>query len=77
MTDDRLRNEPCESSTSMSSGSRKRLRETGSGWLALIPVVRDDSGRVDDGADVRRSVYERKERRLEAFILGDGEPDVG
>lgn len=37
--------------------------------------MREDKGRVDDGVDARRSVYERNESRLEAPRFGE-EPEV-
>jgi len=38
-------------------------------------VVKEDKGRVEDGVDARRSVYDRNERRLEALRFGE-EPVV-
>lgn len=38
----------------------------------VIDVVSDDKESVDEGVEVRRSVYEMKDRRFElAFILGE------
>jgi hypothetical protein len=49
-----------------------RLLEGGSRLLGLIDVVSDDKGCVDEGVEVRRSVYEMKDRRFElAFIFGE------
>jgi len=49
-----------------------RLLEGGSWLLGAIDVVSDDKGRVDEGVEVRRSVYEMKDSRFElAFILGE------
>jgi hypothetical protein len=54
------------------SGSIMRLLEGGSRLLEVIDVVSDDKGCVDEGVEVRRSVYEMKDNRFElAFILGE------
>lgn len=40
--------------------------------LGAIEVVSDDRGCVDEGVEVRRSVYEMKDSRFElALILGE------
>lgn len=49
-----------------------KLLEGGSGLLGAIDVVSDDKGRVEEGVDVRRSVYEMNDNRFElAFMLGE------
>jgi hypothetical protein len=49
-----------------------RLLEGGSRLLGAIDVVSDDKGSVDEGVEVRRSVYEMKDSRFElAFMLGE------
>ena len=54
------------------SGSMIRLLEGGSRLLGAIDVVSDDKGCVDEGVEVRRSVYEMKDRRFELpFKLGE------
>jgi len=54
------------------SGSMIRLLEGGSRLLGAIDVVSDDKGCVDEGVEVRRSVYEMKDSRFElAFMLGE------
>ena len=54
------------------SGSIIKLLEGGSRLLGAIDVVSDDRGSVDEGVEVRRSVYEMKDSRFElAFILGE------
>jgi len=54
------------------SGSMIRLLEGGSRLLEAIDVVSDDKGCVDEGVEVRRSVYEMKDNRFEfAFKLGE------
>ena len=54
------------------SGSIIRLLEGGSRLLGAIEVVSDDRGCVDEGVEVRRSVYEMKDSRFElALILGE------
>lgn len=54
------------------SGSMIKLLEGGSGLPGVIDVVSDDKESVDEGVEVRRSVYEMKDRRFElAFILGE------
>lgn len=40
--------------------------------LGVIDVVSDDRACVDEGVEVRRSVYEMKDNRFElAFMLGE------
>lgn len=40
--------------------------------LGAIDVVRDDKGCVDEGVEVKRSVYEINDSRFElAFMLGE------
>jgi len=57
------------------SGSMIRLLEGGSRLLGAIDVVNDDKGSVDEGVEVRRSLYEMKDNRFE-FALRLGEwPD--
>ena len=54
------------------SGSMIKLLEGGSRLLGAIEVVSDDKGCVDEGVEVRRSVYEMKDSRFElAFMLGE------
>ena len=54
------------------SGSMIRLLEGGSRLLVAIEVVSDDKGCVDEGVEVRRSVYEMNDSRFElAFMLGE------
>jgi len=54
------------------SGSIIRLLEGGSWLLGAIDVVSDDKGCVDEGVEVRRSVYEMKDSRFElAFMFGE------
>jgi len=54
------------------SGSMIRLLEGGSRLVVAIDVVSDDKGCVDEGVEVRRSVYEMKDSRFElAFMLGE------
>ena len=54
------------------SGSMIKLLEGGSRLLGEIDVVSDDKGCVDEGVEVRRSVYEMKDKRFElAFIFGE------
>lgn len=49
-----------------------RLLEGGSRLLEVIDVVSDDKGCVDEGVEVRRSVYEMKDSLFElAFMLGE------
>lgn len=64
---------PAEAAASPSaSGSIIRLREGGSRLLEVIEVVSDDKGCVDEGVEVRRSVYEMKDSRFEfAFKFGE------
>ena len=58
------------------SGSIIRLLEWGSRLLEVIDVVSDDKGCVDEGVEVRRSVYEMKDNRFAVpFMLGEW-PDV-
>ena len=54
------------------SGSTIRLLEGGSRLLGAIDVVNDDKGSVDEGVEVRRSLYEMKDNRFE-FALRLGE----
>lgn len=57
------------------SDSMIRLLEGGSRLLGAIDVVNDDKGSVDEGVEVRRSLYEMKDNRFE-FALRLGEwPD--
>lgn len=61
-----------EGASPSTSCSIIRLLEWGSRLLGVIDVVCDDKGRVDEGVEVRRSVYEMKDRRFElAFMLGE------
>lgn len=61
-----------EGASPSTSGSIIRLLEGGSRLLGVIDVVSDDKGSVDEGVEVRRSVYEMKESRFElAFKLGE------
>jgi hypothetical protein len=54
------------------SGSMIRLLEGGSRLVEVIDVVSDDKGSVDEGVEVRRSVYEMKDNRFVlAFIVGE------
>jgi hypothetical protein len=54
------------------SGSMIRLLEGGSRLLGVIDVVSDDKGSVDEGVEVRRSLYEMKDSRFEPpFKLGE------
>jgi len=54
------------------SGSIIKLLDGGSGLPGVIDVVSDDKGSVDEGVEVRRSLYEMKDKRFElAFILGE------
>ena len=54
------------------SGSMITLLEGGWRLLGVIDVVSDDKGSVDEGVEVRRSVYEMKDSRFElASILGE------
>lgn len=54
------------------SGSIIKLLEGGSRLLEVIDVVSDDKGCVDEGVEVRRSVYEMKDNRFEPeFMLGE------
>lgn len=54
------------------SGSIIKLLEGGSRLLGAIDVVSDDKGRVEEGVEVRRSVYEMNDNRFElAFMLGE------
>jgi len=39
--------------------------------VEVIDVVRDDKGCVEEGVEVRRSVYEMKDNRFEEFMLGE------
>ena len=61
-----------EGASPSASGSMIRLLEWGSRLLGAIEVVSDDKGCVDEGVQVRRSVYEMKDSRFElAFMLGE------
>jgi len=54
------------------SGSMIRLLEGGSRLLEVIDVVSDDKGSVDEGVEVKRSVYEMNDNRFAlAFMLGE------
>ena len=54
------------------SGSIIKLLEGGSRLLEVIEVVSEDKACVDEGVEVRRSVYEMKDNRFVlAFILGE------
>jgi len=49
-----------------------RLLEGGSRLLEVIDVVSDDKGSVDEGVEVKRSVYEMNDNRFAlAFMLGE------
>jgi hypothetical protein len=61
-----------EDASPSTSCSIIRLLEGGSRLLGAIDVVSEDKGRVDEGVEVRRSVYEMNDRRFElAFMLGE------
>lgn len=61
-----------EGESPSTSGSIIKLLEGGSKLLEVIDVVSDDKGCVDEGVDVRRSVYEMKDNRFAfAFVLGE------
>lgn len=53
------------------SGSMIRLLEGGSGLPGAIDVVSEDKGWAEEGVEVRRSVYEMKDKRFEGLILGE------